>query len=144
MRADLLIRTILMKKHGKLRPTGKRSKLEDTFSQILQDIGAAEHYEEEKLKYVVPSSNHIYIVDFVLDSGIRIEVKGYLRDVDERQKYELIKEQHPEIDLRFVFADPDKKITRTKMTHGSWAEKVGFKYCSIKDIDIIKEWANAG
>ena len=32
---------------------------------------------------------------------------------------------------------------KTKMTHGSWAEKVGFKYCAIKDIDTIKEWANA-
>ena len=130
-----------MIKRGKIRESGRRSKLEDDFATLLKQLKIPEHYEETKLKYIIPQSEHTYTVDFTLPNHILLECKGYLRDVEERQKYELIKEQHPDKDLRFVFANPNKPISRTKMTHGSWAEKVGFKYCSVNDSDIIKEWS---
>jgi hypothetical protein len=129
-----------IEKNGKLRPSGKRSKLEETFSQLLAKLDCKEYYEVDKVKYIVPASNHTYLVDFTLPNKIQCELKGYLRDVDERRKYELIKEQHPEMDLRFVFAEPTKKISRTKMTHASWAEKAGFKWCGIRDVDTIQDW----
>lgn len=130
-----------MEKRGTYRPeTGKRSKLEEQFSYLLQTLSIAEQYETKKIKYLVPESSHTYIIDFSLPNGIDIECKGFLRDVDERRKYELIKRQHPEIDLRFVFANPDKKISRTSMNHGDWATKVGFKWCGIKDKDVIAQW----
>ena len=131
-----------MYKRGTKRPSGKRSKLEDQFATILTESGVPEHYEVKKLKYVIPATDHNYLVDFSLENGIDIECKGYLRDSDERWKYELIKEQYPEVDLRFVFANPDKPISRTKMTHADWCDKVGFKWCGIKDTETIKEWAN--
>lgn len=28
------------------------------------------------------------------------------------------------------------------MTHGEWATKNGFRYCTIKDYDVIKAWLN--
>jgi len=128
-------------KNGRPRPgSGKRSRLEEQFSKILSDAGSVESYESDKIKYVVPASSHTYLIDFTLPNKIAIECKGFLRDVDERRKYELIKEQHPELDLRFVFAEPAKKITRTKMNHADWANKVGFPNCGIRDVEIINEW----
>jgi hypothetical protein len=29
-----------------------------------------------------------------------------------------------------------------KQTHAEWATKQGFKYCSIRDVETIKEWVN--
>ena len=116
--------------------------MEDDFSDILTDLGIPLIYEKDTLKYVVPASNHKYIIDFTLPNRIFIECKGYLRDYDERHKYQLIKEQHPEADIRFVFANPSKPITRTKMTHASWATKFGFLWCSVYDKDTIRKWAN--
>jgi Phage endonuclease I len=40
---------------------------------------------------------------FELPGGIYIECKGYLRDED-RRKLELIRDQHPALDLRIIFA----------------------------------------
>lgn len=131
-----------MRKNGRIRVSGKRSALEDRFSTVLAELGIDEQYEVKKVKYVVPESNHTYLVDFVLPNGICIEVKGYLRDAEERKKYILIKEQHPEVDLRFVFDNPDKPITRTKMTHATWCDKEGFKWCGVRDYDIIKQWTS--
>jgi len=88
----------------------------------------------------VPKSTHKYIIDFSLPNKIYIECKGYLRDFDERQKYLLIKEQYPQLDLRFVFQNVMKRVPHTKMCHADWALKHGFKYCSIADVDTLKEW----
>ena len=79
---------------------------------------------------------------FKVYNNIHIESKGYLSDNAERQKYILIKKQNPNLDLRFVFLDEDKLCGGMKTTHGEWAKKHGFLYCSIKDYDIIKEWLN--
>lgn len=118
----------------------RRSKLELKFEEILKDFQVNYGYEITHIPYVIPESNHKYIVDWTIYNGVHIETKGYLSDYKERQKYVLLKEQHPEIDLRFVFDNPNKLCGGTKMTHGKWAEKCGFQYCSIRDVDIIKEW----
>lgn len=128
-----------MRKNGGLRESGHRSKLEEKFAAILEEVGIDGQYEAQKLKYTVPQSNHTYLVDFS-PNGQTWEVKGFLRDYDERHKYQLIKEQHPEVDLIFCFDSVEKKITGTKMTHGQWAEKYGFRYCSIKDKETIIKW----
>jgi len=118
-----------------------RSKLEQTFGQILDDNKITYEYESVKLAYTVPESQHVYTVDWSFpDKYILIETKGYLSDYQERRKYVLLKEQHPDLDLRFVFDNPKKLCGGTKMTHGAWAEKYDFKYCSIKDIETIKNW----
>jgi hypothetical protein len=131
-----------MNKHGAKRESGRRSKLEDDFAAVISDLGLPVVYEQDVLKYQVPVSYHKYIIDFTLPNGIYIECKGYLRDYDERHKYQLIKEQHPEADIRFVFANPYKMITRTKMTHADWCNKYGFPWCSVHDHGTIKEWSS--
>ena len=118
----------------------KRSKLEEHFETILQELHVEYEYEVTKVPYIVPESNHTYTVDWTLLKGLLIETKGYLADYNERRKYILIKEQHPEIDLRFVFADPNKKCGGMKTTHAQWADKCGFKWCSIKDTEQLKQW----
>ena len=118
----------------------RRSRLEERFESLLQDYDITYDYEVTVIPYVVPASNHKYTVDWTLLNGLLIETKGYLSEHRERQKYVLLKEQYPELDLRFVFDNPNKLCGGTKMTHGKWAEKYGFKYCSIKDTDQIQSW----
>jgi hypothetical protein len=118
----------------------RRSKLEERFESILQDYEVNYAYEVTKIPYVVPESKHTYTVDWTLGNGVLLETKGYLSDHQERNKYVLLKKQHPDLDLRFVFDNPNKLCGGTKMTHAKWAEKYEFKYCGIKDVDQIKSW----
>lgn len=118
----------------------RRSKLELRFEEILKDNKAEYDYEVTKIQYIVPESKHTYTVDWTLASGILLETKGYLSDYQERHKYVLLKQQHPDIDLRFVFDNPNKLCGGMKMTHGKWAEKYNFPYCSVKDVDTIASW----
>lgn len=130
----------MTKRSGKLRPSGHRSKLEDTFAAILAENETDKYYEVRTIPYIVPESKHKYKIDFTLPNGIDIEVKGYLRDHDERYKYKLIKEQNPDLDLRFVFGNINKLVPGTKITHAQWAEKLGFPYCDIEDKEQIISW----
>lgn len=118
----------------------RRSKLEMKFEEILKESLAEYTYETQIIPYIVPESKHKYIVDFSTNNGILWEVKGWLSDHQERQKYILVKQQHPEVDLRFVFDNINKLCGGTKYTHKTWCEKNGFRYCSVKDIDTIKSW----
>lgn len=120
----------------------RRSKLEMKFEEILKENSAKYEYEVTKIPYIVPESKHTYTVDFSLLNGTLIEVKGWLSDHTERQKYVLLKQQHPTLDLRFVFDNPNKLCGGTKYTHAKWCEKYGFKYCSIKDVEQIQSWIN--
>lgn len=116
-----------------------RSKLEIDVARVLNEIGVDWSYEKTKLNYTVPESEHTYTVDFTV-GNLLLEGKGILSDVTERRKYELIKKQHPDLDIRFIFDNPNKLCMRTKMTHGAWAEKNGFPYCGKKDTDTITSW----
>lgn len=118
----------------------RRSKLELKFEEILKGLEVEYGYEITKIPYTIPESKHTYTVDWSLSTGLLLETKGYLSDYSERKKYELIKQQHPEIDIRFVFDNPNKLCGGTKQTHGAWATKNGFKFCSIKDKEQIESW----
>lgn len=118
----------------------RRSKLEEKFEGILQDLGIDYEYEVTKIPYTVPESYHVYTVDWTVLNGKLIETKGYLSDHAERRKYVLLKEQHADLDLRFVFDNPNKLCGGTKMSHAKWADKYGFKWCSIKDTEQILAW----
>lgn len=121
----------------------RRSRLEQKFEYILNDLEIPYTYETTVIPYTIPESLHKYTVDWSFPhNNILIESKGYLSDHAERKKYILIKQQNPEIDLRFVFLDEHKLCGGMKTTHGEWAKKHGFPYCTIKDYDIIKEWLN--
>ena len=92
---------------------GYRSGLEDRNSIHLKRLGVPVIYEQYKLKYVKKPST--YTPDYLLQNGIVIETKGYFDSAD-RAKHLLIKEQHPQLDLRFVFANPDNYLAGQKVT----------------------------
>lgn len=123
--------------HGKT--INVRSKLEIKLSEILNQTKVPWKYEITTIPYIVPESNHKYTVDFTIGE-LLIEGKGYLSDHQERYKYVLLKQQYPDLDLRFVFDNPNKLCGGTKYTHAKWADKYGFKWCGIKDVDQIQQW----
>ena len=122
----------------------RRSKLELKFEEIIKEFNVEYDYEVTKIPYTIPESNHNYTVDWTFINGLLVETKGYLSDHKERYKYVLLKQQHPDLDLRFVFDNPNKLCGGTKMTHAKWAEKYGFAYCSIRDVEQIKQWVQSG
>jgi hypothetical protein len=94
--------------------------------------------------YVIPESDHKYIPDFVLPkrdgTDMLIETKGELT-LDNRKKHLLIKNQYPEIDIRFIFQRAINKIRPgSKTTYAIWAEKNGFQWADKKFPDVwLKE-----
>lgn len=124
--------------HG--NPIQVRSKLEIDVVKVLNAIGIPWKYESEKLSYIIPESTHSYTPDFTVNNTIYLEGKGLLADHQERTKYILLKEQIPNLDLRFIFGNPNKRCAGMKQTHAEWATKHGFLYCGIKDMEIIKQW----
>jgi hypothetical protein len=107
---------------------GFRSGLEESIAaQITAAVGSVE-YEQEKLRYTKPESSHTYTPDFKLPNGIIVETKGRFVTAD-RQKHLLIKAQHPQRDIRFVFSNPNARISKTsETTYAAWCEKHGFQY----------------
>lgn len=118
----------------------RRSKLELKFEDILIANETEYEYEVTVIPYIVPESKHKYTVDWTLLNGTLVETKGYLSDHQERNKYVLLKQQYPDLDLRFVFDNPNKLCGGTKYTHAKWADKHNIPWCGIKDTDIIKQW----
>lgn len=105
-----------------------RSGLEERISADLTSKGVGFTYEELVVSYVTPAKAHKYTPDWVLENGIIIEGKGRLLPED-RAKHVLVKAQHPELDIRFVFSNSKAKINkRSPTTYGMWCEKNGFLY----------------
>ena len=116
---------------------GFKSGLEETISQQIESQGIKVEYETEKVPYIIPASNHTYSPDFKLPNGIRVETKGRFVAAD-RKKHLLVKEQNPNMDIRFVFSNSKNKISKkSKTTYGDWCEKNGYKYA---DKIIPIEW----
>lgn len=119
------------------RKYGFKSGLEENISQQIEGKGIVVQYESEKIPYIVPASQHTYNPDFRLPNGIIVETKGRFVAAD-RKKHQLVKEQHPELDIRFIFSNSKNKISKnSKTTYGMWCEKNGYKYA---DKEIPEEW----
>ena len=116
---------------------GFKSGLEESISQQIEGKGIEVKYESEEVSYVIPASEHTYHPDFRLPNGIRVETKGRFVLAD-RKKHLLVKEQNPQLDIRFVFSNSKNKINKkSKTTYGMWCEKHGFKYA---DKEIPQSW----
>jgi len=109
---------------------GFRSGLEEKIAATLEALFGPSGfgYESLKIPFIKPQRTHKYTPDFILPNGIIIESKGRFLTAD-RQKHLLIKEQHPHLDIRFVFSNPRARISkRSKTTYADWCEKHGFLY----------------
>jgi len=116
---------------------GFRSGLEEDIYIQLRKARIKHEYEKVKISYIIPSSNHIYTPDFVLENGIIVETKGRWV-LEDRKKIALIRRQYPKLDLRMVFNYSKAKIRKgSKTTYASICEKLGIPYA---DKEIPKEW----
>jgi len=105
-----------------------RSKFELRIGKQLFKQKVPFEYEKLKLKFQQPSKNRTYTPDFILPNGIIIEAKGRLT-VKGRQKHGWVKDQHPDLDIRFVFQRSKNPIYKgSKTTYADWADKNGFKW----------------
>lgn len=130
-----------------------RSGLEKKIAAQLDAAGIKYGYETVKVPYEVPARTAKYVCDFPVDNvnlradgtyeGIVIEGKGHFgannfggrfsnmkdNSAKERQKFALLHEQHPHLDIRFVFSRASAPIYKgSKTTHGKWATDHGFKW----------------
>lgn len=125
-----------------IRPTsrkdGYKSALEARIAkQIEQITGKPAKYEPETLRYTKPAREHRYRYDFLLPNGIIVEGKGIF-DAEDREKHILVKEQHPDRDIRFVFSRSQSPIyPKSPTTLADWCRKHGFKFA---DKLIPIEW----
>jgi hypothetical protein len=104
---------------------GWRSGLEEKIAEQLQGAGVSYQYEALTLRYLVEEERK-YTPDFILSNGIVVESKGHFVTAD-RKKMKLVKAQHPALDIRFVFSNPNSRISKTsKTTYGKWATDHGF------------------
>lgn len=116
---------------------GYRSGLEDLIASQLEEKGIEVSYESFSIPYTQPQKPRKYTPDFPLPNGIIIETKGRFVTAD-RQKHLWVKEQHPDLDIRFVFSNPNSRIgKKSTTTYAMWCSKNGFKYAKQK---IPEEW----
>jgi hypothetical protein len=116
---------------------GFRSGLEEKVGQQLENLGITVEYEAQKIKYIEPAKNRTYTPDFVLPNGVIIETKGRFVTAD-RKKHIWIKEQYPNLDIRFVFQNPNARIYKgAKTRYCDWCDKNKFKYAKGM---IPEEW----
>jgi hypothetical protein len=109
---------------------GYRSGLEEKIAAELKAAGIDAAYEAVTLRYEKPAKMHRYTPDFVLPNGIIIETKGRFVTED-RTKHRLIREQYPDLDIRFVFSNPNTKIgKKSATTYGLWCQRLGIPYAT--------------
>lgn len=117
---------------------GYRSGLESKVSAQLSEAGVDFEYETFKIEYQVNETRK-YTPDFRLPNGIIVETKGRFVAAD-RKKHLLVQQQHPDLDIRFVFTNSKAKLNKgAKSTYADWCQKHGFLY---SDKTIPEDWLN--
>jgi hypothetical protein len=116
---------------------GYRSGFEHKVSEKLTENKVKFGYETTQIEYTKPETHHKYTVDFTLPNGILIETKGRWV-LEDRKKHLLIKDQHPELDIRIVFQNPRGKIRKgSKTTYADYCDKHGIQWA---EKEIPHEW----
>ena len=107
---------------------GYRSGFEHRISEQLEQQNIDPQYETTVVKYTVPARDSKYTVDFTLPNGILVETKGRWMP-DDRKKHLLVKEQHPELDIRIVFQSAKSKLRKgSKTTYADYCDKHGIQW----------------
>ena len=144
MAATGIPRTISRRTRRRAIINGYRSGLEDKLSEQISDAGLDVNYETDKITYTVPERQSTYTPDFRINTSngeFYIEGKGRWT-VDDRHKHLLIREQHPNLDIRFVFSNANAKLYKgSPTTYAQWCDKFGFRYANKT---IPSEWLQEG
>jgi hypothetical protein len=117
---------------------GYRSQYEAYIAALLERGGQQYAYEPHNIKYVKPEQKSNYLPDFYFpEHGFYIETKGLFSGRD-RKKHIWVRDQNPEIDIRFVFQNAYLKLSkRSKTMYCDWATKNGFLWAHKNPPD---EW----
>jgi hypothetical protein len=127
-----------------------RNDLEAKVAKQLENSGVEFAYEGLTLPVEIPARTAKAKPDFqCLRSPIIIETKGHFggpkgktdTSAAARKKLLLLKEQHPNIEIRFVFQNAYTRIySGSSTTNAKWAADHGFKW---SDRGIVpQEWIN--
>jgi hypothetical protein len=120
---------------------GFRSGLEEKIASELRAKGVPFTFEQKVIDYRKPEKKAKYTPDFVLANGIIVETKGRFVTAD-RQKHILVQQQHPDLDIRFVFSNSRGRISKqSNTTYQMWCDRYGFKYA---DKSIPQAWIDEG
>ena len=132
-------------KHG-----GYRSGFELALSKVLKANGIKFKYEPDVLPYYQPvrggKCNHCHHKDVVKRRAytpdfkvglLYLEAKGKLTSA-ERTKFKAVKDNHPSLDIRFVFMRDNKIRKGSTVTYMDWAKQEGFPCCVGPNLP--KEW----
>lgn len=123
--------------YRRAKAAGYRSGLEVAIARQLEKLGVPFEYEPFKVPFIQPPKRRTYTPDYTLSNGITVESKGRMVTSD-RQKHKWLKEQYPDLDLRFVFSNPRTTISKkSKTTYAMWADSHGFQWAAKK---IPQEW----
>ena len=118
------------------RKYGYRSGLELKTAKYLDDLLIKYKYEKVKIEWE-DLTYRTYTPDFVLYNGIIIETKGMFTAAD-RKKHLAIKKQHPQLDIRFVFENSNRRLRKgAKTRYYQWCNRYDFDYY---DRIIPEEW----
>ena len=119
---------------------GYRSGFEHKVADQLLENKINFEYEKTTIDYIKPETQHSYTIDFTLPNGILVETKGRWV-IDDRKKHLLIKQQHPELDIRLVFQNAKTKIRKgSKTTYADLCDKNGIIWA---EKNIPKSWLKA-
>jgi len=119
---------------------GYRSGFEHKVSDHLKEQKIKFGYEDTVINYIKPETSHKYTIDFTLPNGILVETKGRWV-IEDRKKHLLIKQQHPELDIRIVFQSAKTKIRKgSKTTYGDWCDKHGIVWA---EKNVPESWLKA-
>ena len=111
-----------------------RSKLEKRVYELsIKGKIKGAKYEAIRLPF---SRVHFYCPDWVLPNGVVVEIKGRFTATD-RTKHLAVKQTHPAVDIRFVFAQNNTLSKNSTTRYSDWCDKHGFLYAFKA---IPKEW----
>ena len=117
-----------------------RSRSERRAADYLIDLNIDFEFEPHYIPYMWIESKK-YLPDFILPSGIILEVKGRFT-LDDRKKHLFLRQSNPDLDVRFVFDNPNKKLNKgAKTTYADWCNKNEFIFCKLSD-GIPDSWLN--
>ena len=126
---------------------GYRSGLEKKISDQIVNAGIELLYETDKIHYVIPSRQAKYTPDFKLPKPggfFFVETKG-IWTVQDRAKHILVKQQCPDLDIRFVFSNQNARLYKgSPTTYAMYCEKHGFRFAAKLIPDDWLEEAKEG
>ena len=124
---------IKSKKKGRKSNVQFKSGLERRFAELLLKHGVKAEYESKRFEFVRMAH---YTPDWRVNDSLFIETKGYFSP---RNRGDLLsfREQHPNVEIFLVFAEPRNRLTsKSRTTYAEWADRHNFRWSSINKFPI--------